>query len=153
MPDVLDIEKSCFETYWTEEDFLTCLRQRNCIGLVAELDGRVAGFVIYELHKDRLRFLNFAVHPECQNNGVGTAIVNRMKEKLSQQRRESLLLTLRESNLKAQLFFRSQGFRATGIVKGYYEDYDEDAIEMRYTLGGEKPPVFEGRNRIAEFLC
>ena len=61
MPEVLKIEHESFEFNWTEEDFLACLRQRNCIGMVAEHDNRVVGFMIYELHKTRLHILNFAV--------------------------------------------------------------------------------------------
>ena len=41
MPEVLDIENRSFEFSWTEEDFIRCLRQRNCIGMVAEHDDRV----------------------------------------------------------------------------------------------------------------
>ena len=37
MPDVLGIESNCFEFSWTEDDFIRCLRQRNCIGMVAEM--------------------------------------------------------------------------------------------------------------------
>ena len=37
MPDVMGIEVASFEYAWTEDDFLRCLRQRNCIGMVAEL--------------------------------------------------------------------------------------------------------------------
>ena len=36
MPEVLGIENDSFEYAWKEEDFLCCLRQRNCIGLVSE---------------------------------------------------------------------------------------------------------------------
>ena len=61
MPEVLDIENDGFEFPWSEEDFIRCLRQRNCIGMVAEHDERVVGFMIYELHKTRLHVLNFAV--------------------------------------------------------------------------------------------
>ena len=49
MPEVLEIEQSSFEFPWTEEDFIRCLRQRNCIGMVAEYDEKVVGFMIYEL--------------------------------------------------------------------------------------------------------
>ncbi len=35
MAEVLRIERESFEYHWTEEDFLCCLRQRNCIGMVA----------------------------------------------------------------------------------------------------------------------
>ena len=40
MDDVLAIERASFQFPWTEEEFLCCLRQRNCIGTVAELDHR-----------------------------------------------------------------------------------------------------------------
>ena len=32
-----------FEFPWSEEDFIRCLRQRNCIGMVAEHDEQVVG--------------------------------------------------------------------------------------------------------------
>ncbi len=61
MAEVLEIESEGFEFPWREEDFIRCLRQRNCIGMVAEHAERVVGFMIYELHKTRLHLLNFAV--------------------------------------------------------------------------------------------
>src|SRR5215510_10144334 len=69
MPEVLAIEKHCFEFPWQDEDFIRCLRQRNCIGMVAEAGERVVGFMIYELHKSRLHILNFAVHEGYRHRG------------------------------------------------------------------------------------
>ena len=43
MAGVLEIEKLGFEFSWSEEDFVRCLRQRNCIGMVCEYEERVAG--------------------------------------------------------------------------------------------------------------
>ena len=71
MPDVLRIEHGSDDHPWSEEDFLRCLRQRNCIGMVAEQGERVVGFMIYELHKAKLHILNFAVHPAFRRYGVG----------------------------------------------------------------------------------
>jgi len=87
MPEVLDIERSSFEFPWFEEDFIRCLRQRNCIGMVAEHDGRVAGFMIYELHRTRVHVVNFAVAREYQRSGVGSQMVAKLIAKLSSQRR------------------------------------------------------------------
>ena len=111
MREVLDIEETSFEFPWSEEDFVRCLRQRNCIGMVAEHDERVVGFMIYELHKTRLHVLNFSVDPANRRRGVGTHMVNKLIGKLSQQRRTRIMLEVRETNLAAQLFFRSAGFR------------------------------------------
>ncbi len=51
MADVLEMESLCYAVPWTEEDFIRCLRQRNCIGMVAEVGEKVVGFMVYELHK------------------------------------------------------------------------------------------------------
>ena len=64
MAEVLEIERSAFEFPWFEEEFIRCLRQRNCIGMVAEANHQIVGFMIYELHKAKLHILNFAVAPE-----------------------------------------------------------------------------------------
>jgi len=132
MPEVLDIENRSFEFAWTEEDFIRCLRQRNCIGMVAEHDERVVGFMIYELHKNRLHILNFAVRPEFRRRGVARGMVRKLIGKLSPQRRNRILLEIRETNLAAQLFFRAAGFRAISVLRDFYEDTPEDAYLMQY---------------------
>src|SRR5881392_849563 len=87
MPEVLQIETTSFEFPWTEEDFLRCLRQRNCIGMVAEHGEKVVGFMIYELHKNKLHILNFAAHAEWRRSGVGQQMVAKLVSKLSSHRR------------------------------------------------------------------
>jgi ribosomal-protein-alanine N-acetyltransferase len=132
MPEVLEIENRSFEFPWSEEDFIRCLRQRNCIGMVAEYEERVVGFMIYELHKTRLHILNFAVHPDYGRRGVGTTMVDKLIGKLSHQRRNRILLEVRETNLAAQLFFRDAGFRAISVLRDFYDDTTEDAYLMQY---------------------
>jgi [ribosomal protein S18]-alanine N-acetyltransferase len=132
MPEVLAIEQQCFEFPWYEDDFIRCLRQRNCIGMVAEASERVVGFMIYELHKSRLHILNFAVHETHRRRGVGTQMSRKLIGKLSNDRRSRILLEIRETNLPAQLFFRQLGFRAVSVLRDFYEDTTEDAYLMQY---------------------
>jgi ribosomal-protein-alanine N-acetyltransferase len=132
MPEVLEIENRSFEFPWSEEDIIRCLRQRNCIGMVAEYEERVVGFMIYELHKNRLHILNFAVRQEYRRRGVGTRMVEKLVGKLSHQRRSRILLEVRETNLDAQLFFRSAGFRAISVLRDFYDDTTEDAYLMQF---------------------
>ena len=134
MVDVLRIESASFDNPWIEDDFLNVMRQRNCNGMVAELAGRVVGFMIYELHKGNLEILDFAVDPRYRRQGVGRKMVDRLKAKLSQQGRTELRLLVRERNLVAQLFFRSQEFLAVDVLSNEYDDTDEDAYVMRYRL-------------------
>ena len=153
MADVLRIEHESFEFPWAEEDFLGCLRQRNCIGMVAEHEQKIVGFMIYELHKSKLNILNFAVGDETRRSQVGTQMVQKLVDKLSQQRRNEIILEVRETNLSAQLFFSNHGFRAVSILRGHYDDTAEDAYVMRYRLEENSDMLLPMtlRNRISEF--
>lgn len=151
MPEVLTIERRSFAHFWTEEDFLACLHQRNCIGMVAEHEERIVGFMVYELLKSQLHVLNFAVCPTMRRKQVGAEMVGRLVNKLRQQQRTAIRVEVREANIAAQLFFRSQGFAATGILRGHYEDSSEDAYCMRFTNDKTKS-VYGGRNRISGWM-
>ncbi|HXG13092.1 MAG TPA: ribosomal protein S18-alanine N-acetyltransferase [Gemmataceae bacterium] len=151
MPEVLQTEQESFEYAWTEEDFLRCLRQRNCIGMVAEQGEKVVGFMIYELHKIKLHILNFAVHPAYRRLGIGSQMVAKLIGKLSSHRRTRITLEVRETNLPAQLFFRAQGFRAVRVLRGFYEDSGEDAFLMQYCLAGDTGEDEDAVNRIAQY--
>jgi ribosomal-protein-alanine N-acetyltransferase len=149
MPEVLAIEAESFEFPWLEEDFVRCLRGRNCIGMVAEHDERVVGFMIYELNKNRIQILNFATAGDCRRRGVGSQMVAKLIGKLSPGRRTRISLEVRETNLPAQLFFRSAGFRAVSVLRDYYDDTPEDAYLMQYHYRPETKAPFVPANRIA----
>ncbi|MBM4010845.1 MAG: ribosomal-protein-alanine N-acetyltransferase [Planctomycetes bacterium] len=134
MPEVVGIEREAFEFPWSDEDFTRCLRQRNCIGMVAEIADSVVAFMIYELHRSRLHMLNFAVTRSHRRLGIGTHMMGKLVGKLTPDRRGRIMLEVRETNLPAQLFFRSLGFRATSVLKDFYQDSTEDAYQMQYVL-------------------
>ena len=60
---------------------------------------------------------------------------------------------MRETNLTAQLFFRSQAFRAVRVLRSYYEDSGEDAFLMQFRVGDDAglDEADEPVNRIAQF--
>ncbi len=134
MPEILEIERKSFEFPWTEENFLCCFRQRNCIGMVAERNDRIVGFMIYELLQSQLHVMSFCVAPWARRQGVGSRMVEKLTRKLSQQRRQEISLEIRETNLSGQLFFRNQGFAANAVIRDHYQDTDEDAYVMKFQL-------------------
>ncbi len=145
MPEVLDIETQNFEFPWSDDEFIRCLRQRNCIGFVAEFDERVVGFLIYELHWKRLHILNFAVQKEFHRCGIGSQIINKLASKLTPKRRKRILLEVTERNLHAQLFFQAMGFRAVSVIKDFYQDTSEDAYLMQFCIPPQ--PEYQAVNR------
>ena len=63
------------------------------------------------------------------------------------------MLEVRESNLAAQLFFKKMGFKAVLVLRSHYDDTDEDAYVMRFTLQDEEAILlpFAPANRISEY--
>lgn len=154
MEEVLEIERESFEFPWTEEDYIRCLRSRNCIGMVAEYQDQVVGYMIYELGKNKIQLLNMATAAAFRRCGVATQMIAKLIGKLSLQRRNRITFEIRETNLSAQLFFRSAGFRATQILKNYYEQMQEDAyfMQYRYTPDTGAEVYAEAHNRIIQYL-
>lgn len=149
MAEVMRIESESFEFAWSEEEFMRCLRQRNCIGMVAEYGDQVVGFMIYELHKNQLHILNFAVRSDFRRLGIGLQMMEKLIGKLSYNRRSRITLEVRETNLSAQVFFRNLGFRAISVLRAYYEDSPEDAYVMHYCCPNMEEQGEVPYNRIA----
>jgi ribosomal-protein-alanine N-acetyltransferase len=141
MREVLAIEHEAFEFPWSDEDFTGCLRQRNCIGMVAESGDAVVAFMIYELHRSSLHVINFAVARSHRRLGIGTRMMEKLVGKLSPDRRSRIVLEVRETNLPAQLFFRSLSFRAISVLKDFYSDTVEDAYLMHYVAAAAAPTM------------
>lgn len=67
-------------------------------------------------------------------------MMEKLVGKLTPERRSQIALEVRETNLPAQLFFRSLGFRAVTVLKDFYQDTTEDAYLMQYTWHEEAMP-------------
>ncbi len=128
--EVLSIERASFADPWTGEGLAETLRQSDVIGIVAEHDGRMAGYMVYRLECETVRVLNLAVDPACRRRGVGGQMVLNRIERVKSRRRWTA--AVREGNLGAQLFFASLGFRATTVVRDYF-DGGEDAYDFGCT--------------------
>ena len=132
LPQVLAIEAASFEFPWTEEDFIRSLTNRHTLGMVAEFDGKIVGYYIYRLHKYHLHVLNIATHPYLCFYGIGRQMLAKLIEKISLTSRKRITLEVRETNLSALLFFKACGFKATEVLRNYYDDSPEDAIVMKW---------------------
>lgn len=131
LPDVLDIDARSFFEPWSEADFVTQLRRRECIPHVLELDERVVGYLLFNQLKDRLQVLRLAVHPGWRRMNVATDLVLHLLRRLHEAR-QRIVLDCPERLLEAQLFLRATSFQATAILPGYCADgSDAYRFELR----------------------
>jgi [ribosomal protein S18]-alanine N-acetyltransferase len=139
IPAVVAIESASFAFPWTETEFRIATKQKNTICMVAESCDYVVGYMVYELKPDSIDLLRFAVDPEQRRWGVGKAMAEKLKNKIGQNVRTKITLYTRETNLAAQKFWRSQGFRATHVERGRYPDSGEDGYRFEYALCPASP--------------
>jgi ribosomal protein S18 acetylase RimI-like enzyme len=93
-------------------------------GMLAEDESAYPiGVCIYHLEEDYIFLKHIFVDNNFQRAKVGTTLINRIKQKLS-ERRPAICIEIEESNLAGQLFFKSLGF--TGKIAR------KDFLEFRY---------------------
>jgi GNAT superfamily N-acetyltransferase len=112
-----------------EAELRLMLRQRNVIGMVAEIGGGVAGVVVYALEKQAIDIHLLAVDPCKQWQGVGRCLIDMLKRKVDDKRR-SLFATVSEYDVAAQMFSKALGFRAVETLRDW--DDQGDGILFQY---------------------
>lgn len=118
--------------------------------MVAEHGERVVGFMIYELHKTRPHILNFAVAPEFRRRGVGRQMVAPQARHEAFERLRRMVHHARGARDESpvQLFFKRLAFRATMVLRSFYEDSPEDAYLMQFRHAPADLPAIASENRI-----
>ena len=115
--------------FFRQELQVACARS-----ILAELDGRIIGYVLFWILPGALDIHNIAVHMEYRRRGIARVLLRRIIEQAREQAITRVLLEVRASNLPAQKLYESIGFVTTGVRKGYYSDNGEDALAMTLDL-------------------
>jgi ribosomal protein S18 acetylase RimI-like enzyme len=136
MPAVLEIEKDCYTRPWTEDEWRRARRRKDCLSFVIEHGGDeptinrppVAGYGIYRLKKTSMELIDLAVRPADRLKGAGRAGLAFTKKHLGE--RDCITCRIRESNLDGHLFLKASGFTAGWVLRGYFDDTNEDAYHF-----------------------
>ncbi len=128
---IVSIENASFTQPWPYDAFEGFLGEPGF--LVAESDGRIAGYVVADVTSSFGQQLghvkDIAVHPDRRGAGVGSALLARSLAILTAHGADSVKLEVRRSNEDAKRLYRQFEFEPLRLVPGYYQD-DEDAIVM-----------------------
>ena len=128
---VAELEKMCFSDPWSENSVASELKNKLALWLVAEEDGRVAGYIGSQTCGDESDVMNVAVHPDFRHRGIAQALVNALVEELKAIGSQCLTLEVRASNIPAIALYEKMGFGEVGRRKNYYRNPREDALIMR----------------------
>jgi ribosomal protein S18 acetylase RimI-like enzyme len=75
--------------------------------------GVPCGFFSFNTDGGRLHLINFAIHPQYQGRGIGSRILEQMKQR-AQRKNQPLTLGAYKTNMKARKFYESHGLRKSG---------------------------------------
>jgi [ribosomal protein S18]-alanine N-acetyltransferase len=130
LDEVMAIERTSFRYPWSSRFFLEELQVPCARSVLALVEGKIVGYVLFWLLADEVDVHNIAVHASFRRHGIGQALLNRVLAQARERHSSRVTLEVRVSNTGAQKLYQSVGFACTGLRKGYYSDDGEDALIM-----------------------
>ena len=128
---IAELERLCFRDPWSINSILSELNNPLSTWIVAVNNGVLCGYVGSQSVLDGADMMNIAVHPDYRNQGIGTALVEKLIIALREQKVLSLCLEVRVSNENAIRLYKKLDFQIIGKRPGYYRNPREDAYIMR----------------------
>ncbi len=130
---VLLIEKSSFPLPWKREHFLHEIGAPHSYPFVAELDGKIAGYVCLMSLFEEAQILDIAVAADQRGSGIGRLLMEKSFDVALEKGAEVMALEVRESSAPAIGLYQALGFKRVGIRANYYESR-ENAVLMEITI-------------------
>lgn len=124
------LERQIFSQPWSQQGFQDALASDNVIFLVAEQEGRIAGYCGMYCALDEGEITNVAVGEAFRGQGIGKKLMEQLLLTGEQNKIKTVILEVRVSNDVAIHLYESMGFVIQGVRKGFYERPKEDGYVM-----------------------
>lgn len=135
LAQIIEIENASFaaEAYQIE-DFQWAYRKCSELSMVAEIAGRIVGYVMTCPLRTRAHVYSLAVAPAYRGMGIGKALFSYTEYRLSERGIGKIELEVKKTNRAGRSFWRQMGFIDVGMIPDFYDDGAE-AILMRKSIG------------------
>ena len=108
---VAELEKICFADPWSEKSVASELNNQLALWLVADDNGRVAGYIGSQTVMGESDMMNVAVHPRYRRQKIAQQLICRLIEMLNARDSKALTLEVRKSNIPAISLYKKLGFK------------------------------------------
>jgi ribosomal-protein-alanine N-acetyltransferase len=115
---------------WTVAQFAADICQPNSEYLVLTENDQWVGYIAYHFVLDEAEVQHVVVAKERQQSGVGSQLIQKLKQHLVEKAITQVFLEVRASNLAAQKLYQKNGFFAAAVRKNYYQKPQENALVM-----------------------
>jgi ribosomal protein S18 acetylase RimI-like enzyme len=107
---VSDIRNECL--LGSQASLMAILESPSYILKVAELDGKVSGFIVYKNNSKKIKIKEFAVSPSFRRRGVASKLIGALVSK-AKSTSKTIEVFIPEQNLAAQLLLKKCGLKAS----------------------------------------
>jgi ribosomal-protein-alanine N-acetyltransferase len=151
LPALHALDGVCFlpDISYTRQELKHFLEHPGAFSIVAEQDGRIAGFAITRSVRRRIHTLDLvapAVHvitidvsPTLRRRGIGVQLMQWIIAQAARLGAQALVLEAAVDNRPAHLFYERFGFTVTGTIPGYYNGLVDAFAFERLVLPQEAP--------------
>ncbi|GGI65964.1 ribosomal protein S18-alanine N-acetyltransferase [Enterococcus alcedinis] len=131
--NLLDVQRKVYEgeTPWVRSAFLSELYSRHAhlyLGVLEE--NQMIGFMGVRVSLSDGHITNIAVLPQFQGLGIGTILLEESEKFSRSLDCATMSLEVRRSNQDAQRLYRRFGYVSRKVLPQYYDENQEDAIDM-----------------------
>jgi ribosomal-protein-alanine N-acetyltransferase len=134
------IDQACFARgiSYTRRELSFYIGRKLGFTLVAELDGRILGFVVVDHDRQRQgHVITIDVLPEAQRSGLGSRLMAAAEERLRALGCSVMFLETAVDNAAALAFYKRHGYALVHTIPRYYLD-SIDALVLAKELA---PPA------------
>ena len=134
LPRIMEIERSSFTVEAFRRSQFKKIFKENTEGFfVAEISGKVVGYVVGSISDRTGELDSLAVDPHYRGHRIGKKLVELIVDGWRERGIKRCLLRVRTTNDSAIEFYKRLGFQVVKTVKSYYDD-DVEAYVMRKAL-------------------
>jgi len=121
------IERECFtREAFSREQILSLLKNPDAVGLLAQVNGEVAGFIIGLVEKHGAikagHVLTIDVAVKYRRRGVGIKLLEEMEKTFLKRGAETSYLEVRADNQTARRLYQRQGYQEIQPLYDYYSN-------------------------------
>lgn len=130
-PALAALDARCNPHPWPLQHFQAALQSPHNTVLLAEQNGVLRGFIVWQQVADEAELHLIATTPEYRRQGTAAALMQHMFQAASNSGAAKIFLEVRAGNSAAQQLYLRHGFVQTALRPRYYGS--EDAVLMEKT--------------------
>jgi|Deesub1362B_J571_1020462.scaffolds.fasta_scaffold00237_15 ribosomal-protein-alanine N-acetyltransferase len=132
--EIVSIEREAFSPKNPAYDIFMYISNSSDF-LIAEVNGKIAGFISVMDSGADARIMSFAVKNEYRGKGIGGILLDSIINRSIKREKMRVVLEVRISNFIAINLYKKRGFEIISTIPCYYND-GEDAYFMVLNLTG-----------------